>query len=316
MALHNDEIPVDAALVRTLITGQFPQYSELPLRRLDETGSTNALFRLGDDLLVRLPLQPGNGIAIETEQRWSEAFRTRLPVAIPRTVAIGRPDHGYPETWSIVGWLPGERPRAYEPGQVATPERSRLAADLAEVILALRSAPLTDTDLRDPRLRGYRGRSLAEFDDSVRGYLADCRANPEIDLDLDLAERVWDVALGLPGADQPGADRWYHGDLVAENLLVTGGRLSAVIDFAVSVGDPTIDLHGAWELFDEPARDVFRTRLGADDATWSRGRAWALGIALGTFSYYWHTLPSRRSDRLAMVRNVLADAAQTARTSA
>ena len=308
MTLHEDEIPIDARLVRTLIDAQFPQYAQLALRRLDETGSTNALFRLGDELLVRLPLQPGNGAAIEAEQRWSDVFRSRMPVAIPRTLAVGRPGSGYPERWSILGWLPGERPSAYQPGQVAAPPRSRLAAELAVVIQAIRSAPLTAGDIRDPSLRGYRGGTLAEFDRSVRGYLDDCRGNPELDVDLDLAQQIWEAALRLPGADRAAADQWYHGDLVAENLLVSRGGLSAVVDFGVSVGDPTIDLHGAWELFDPPAREIFRDRLDADEATWLRGRAWALGIALGTFSYYWRTLPSRCADRLAMIRNVLADA--------
>jgi aminoglycoside phosphotransferase (APT) family kinase protein len=129
------------------------------------------------------------------------------------------------------------------------------------------------------------------------------------DLDLDHALAVWEDGLRLPGADRTAADQWYHGDLVAENLLISAGRLSAVIDFGVSVGDPTIDLHGAWEILDLPAREIFRNRMQADEDTWLRGRAWALGIALGTFSYYWHTLPARRADRMAMARNVLADAA-------
>ena len=308
VTLHENEIAIDPELVRSLVDSQFPEYAGRRLRRLDLTGSTNALFRLGEDHLVRLPLQPGNGAALELERHWADVFRPRLPVEVPRTVALGRPDLGYPEPWSILAWLPGRRPEAYRPGDPTTPEQSRLAADLADVILAIRSAPLPDDALRDPRLRGYRGRSLAEQDTTVRRYLADCRANPDIDLDLDHALAVWEEALQLPGADRPGPDQWYHGDLVAENLLITDGRLTAVIDFAVSVGDPTIDLHGAWELFGPPAREIFRDRLGVDDAGWSRGRAWALVIALGTFSYYWHTLPARRSDRLAMARNVLADA--------
>ncbi|GAB3921837.1 phosphotransferase [Microlunatus endophyticus] len=313
MQLHDDQLPIDEALVRSLIDTQFPHYSGLPLRQLDLSGSTNTLFRLGDDLVVRLPLQPGAGAAIASERHWSDTFRTRLPVALPETVAIGSPGSGYPETWAILRWLPGDRPGAYESGDPPDPVRSRLAADLAAVITALRDTPLTEQAVHDPRLRGYRGRSLAEFDPSVRSYLADCRANEEIDLDLDHAQRVWEQSLELPGSGHPGphpvaADRWYHGDLVAENLLVGDGRLSAVVDFAVSVGDPTVDLHGAWELFDPPAREVFRQRLQVDDAAWLRGRAWALGIALGTFSYYWHSLPARRRDRLAMIRNVLDNA--------
>ncbi|QGN33692.1 phosphotransferase [Microlunatus sp. Gsoil 973] len=308
MTLHDDEIPIDTDLVRALLEAQYPQYAGLPLRRMQLTGSTNALFRLGEDLLLRLPLQPGNGSALERERHWADVFRPRLGVAVPRTVAVGHPDLGYPEAWSILGWLPGERPATHRPDDPADPAEHRLAGDLADVILAIRGTPLTDEAVRDHRLRSYRGRSLTEHDSAVRRYLADCRANPDIDLDLDQAVAVWEDALRLPGADRPGSDHWYHGDLVAENLLINDGRLSAVIDFNVSVGDPTIDLHGAWELFGPTARDAFRERLGVDEATWLRGRAWALAIALGTFSYYWHTLPARRSDRLAMARNVLADA--------
>ena len=107
--------------------------------------------------------------------------------------------------------------------------------------------------------------------------------------------------------DQP--DQWFHSDLVAENLLTTNGRLTGVLDFGgLAIGDPTIDLHGAWEIFDSDARDIFRTRLNVDDATWNRGRAWALAIAVSVFSYYWTTMPKRCTDRLAMARNVLTDA--------
>jgi aminoglycoside phosphotransferase (APT) family kinase protein len=306
--LHEDEIPIDLDLVRALVDTQFPHYADLPLTRLGASGSTNALFRLGDDLLVRLPRQPGNGASIEQEQRWSGEFGPRLPVAVPQILAIGEPDHGYRERWSIVGWLDGEHPLACGPKQVPTAQRSQLAVDLAEVILALRSAPMTAETIGDERLRSYRGKALAVIDDSVRSNLVLCRSIPGFDLDLDLARGVWEEALELPAANVAGPDRWYHGDLVAENLLITDGRLSAVIDFGVSIGDPTIDLHGAWEILDQPAREVFRQRLDADDAEWLRGRAWALGIALMTFTYYWDTMPGRRRDRLAMARNVLADA--------
>ena len=306
--LHDDEIPIDLGLVRTLVATQFPRYADLPLRRLGASGSTNALFRLGDHLLVRLPRQPGNGAVIEKEQRWAGEFRLRLPVMVPQILAIGQPAHGYSERWSIVEWLPGEHPKACGPDEPPSQQREQLAVDLAHVIIALRSAPMSDAAAHDPALRGYRGEALAGIDDWTRTSIDRCRSIAGLDLDLDLALAVWEDALKLPGSHEAGPDRWYHGDLVAENLLITDGRLSAVIDFAVGVGDPTIDLHGAWELFDQPARDVFRERLGAQDAEWLRGRAWALGLALGTFTYYWHTMPGRREDRLLMARNILADA--------
>ena len=90
--------------------------------------------------------------------------------------------------------------------------------------------------------------------------------------------------------------------------MVDDGRLRAVLDFGcLSVGDPTIDLHGAWELLDPVGRRRFRARLGVDDAEWLRGRAWALSIAVMTFPYYWHTMPQRCASRLVMARAVLAD---------
>lgn len=309
--LHDDEIPIDLELVRRLLDSQFPQYASLPLTRLAASGSTNALFRLGDDLLVRLPRQPGSGASIPREQRWGVEIGPRLPVAVPQILAIGEPDHGYGEHWSIVGWLDGEHPAACNPDDPPTAERSRLAVDLADVIIALRSTPIPEQQAQDASLRSYRGKALAGIDESVRSNLELCRGIDGFDLDLDLARQVWDDALELPAAYETGPDRWYHGDLVAENLLITDGRLSAVIDFGVSVGDPTIDLHGGWEILDRPAREVFRQRLGCDDAEWLRGRAWALGIALMTFTYYWDTMPGRRRDRLAMARNVLADAARS-----
>jgi aminoglycoside phosphotransferase (APT) family kinase protein len=117
--------------------------------------------------------------------------------------------------------------------------------------------------------------------------------------------------MASPDIDRRVEQRWYHGDLLAENLLVRNGRLAAVLDFGgLSVGDPTIDLLAGWGVLDAPAREVFRAALGVDESTWLRGRAWTLSIALITFPYYWHTMPTRCADNLALARSVLADAAR------
>ncbi len=114
--------------------------------------------------------------------------------------------------------------------------------------------------------------------------------------------------MTLPGVDHVVGPRWFHGDLNAENLLVRKGRLAAVLDFGgLAVGDPTIDLLPAWEVLDAPARAVFRDATGVDEATWLRGRGWALALAVMTFPYYWGTMPQRCASRLAMARSVLAD---------
>lgn len=309
--LHEDEMPIDIGLVRKLIATQFPHYAMLPLSRLDASGSTNMLFRLGDDLLVRLPRQPGGSAAINKEYRWLPTIGCHLPVAVPEIAALGNPAFGFGESWLIVHWRDGELPRACDPDDPSAPERSTLAADLADVILALRKVDVTQAATADPALQSYRGRSLANFDKQMRRNIQQCRRIVGLDLDLNAALEVWEEAVKAPGAHEVGPDRWYHGDLVAENLLLSNGRLTAVLDFGgMAIGDPTIDLHGSWEVLDSPARRLFRARLGVDDAEWLRGRAWALAIALGTFTYYWTTMPERRMDRLAMARSVLADAAE------
>lgn len=313
--LHDDELPIDDTLVRSLIARDLPDHSSLPLCRLGASGSTNLLYRLGEDLLVRLPRQPGSGDSIAKERRWSPLMATNLPVAVPEVVFVGRPGFGYPEPWSVMRWIDGVHPRSVGPDEPASAERSRMARELADVVAALSAIAVPDAARTDPTLRWYRGRPLSDFDADARRNIEICRSMPELDLDLDAATRIWDDALTLPGATaQPGVtaeDRWYHGDLVAENLLLDdAGSLAAVLDFgALSIGDPTVDLHGAWEILDAPAREVLRDRLGVDEATWLRGRAWALGLALGTFGYYGATMPGRCRDRLAMARNVLADAA-------
>jgi aminoglycoside phosphotransferase (APT) family kinase protein len=307
--LHDDEIPISAELVRSLVSTLPTAYERPTLRRLDSTGSTNALFRLGDDLLVRLPRQPGGSATIEKERRWLSYLAPSLPVAVPEVVAMGEPALGYPERWSVVRWLEGVPPLLPEPGE---PARHDLAHALASFVTGLRGADVPAAARQDPSLRWYRGDPLALLDVSTRADLAACADIDGLDLDLDACAALWAEAMALPAADDSAPPRWYHGDLVAENLLVRDGGLAAVLDFGgLSLGDPTVDLVVAWEALDPEARDTFREEVGVDDGDWLRGRAWALAIAVMTFPYYWATMPGRCADRLALARAVLADRAST-----
>lgn len=310
--LHEDELLIDVGLVRSLVDRALPEYARLPLSRLRASGSSNALFRLGDDLLVRLPRQPGGSATIEKEARWLPHLGRLLPVSVPEVVAVGKPDLGYPERWSVVRWQHGEVATGADPVSHTAPTRTSLARDLAAVVTALRDIPVPHSALADPELRWYRGAPLESMDDTTRRYLAQCRDIPGLDLDLGAALRVWEEAIALPTPDRGSGPRWYHGDLVGENLLVRGGHLAAVLDFGgLAVGDPTVDLIVAWDVLDPVAREVFRRAAAVDDTSWLRGRAWALSLALGTFPYYWRTMPDRCASRLAVARSVLADAAST-----
>lgn len=304
--LHDDEIEVDDGLVRRLLGTVTPAYDGLSLRRFEATGSTNALFRLGEDLLVRLPRQPGGTDTIEKEQRWIPYVAPHLPVAVPEVVAVGEPGFGYPEKWSVVRFLAGERPVLPERGERP---RHELAGDLAAVVGALGSLSVPDEARSDPALEWYRGRPLASMDDDMQAYLRDSRrlvGHP--DLDLGAVESAWAGIMAMPEAHREVDARWYHGDLNAENLLVRDGRLVAVLDFGgLSIGDPTIDLAVAWQLLDRAARTTFRDALAVDDTAWTLGAGWAVVLSVMGLPYYWDTMRDRVVRGLHTGREALAD---------
>jgi aminoglycoside phosphotransferase (APT) family kinase protein len=309
VTLHDDDLPIDEVLVQRMVADQLPEYANAPVRRLDASGSSNALFRLGNDLLVRLPRQPGGSATILKEARWLPHLQDSLPTAVPEVVAVGEPGHGYPEHWSVVRWVHGEHPVAAAGPHAGSGDA--LARDLAGVVRALRELEVPAEARHDASLRWYRAEPLTAIDSDIRGYAKRCRAIPGLELDVDAVLRVWGEAVAVAAdGPAPGA-HWLHGDLLAENLLVRSGRLAAVLDFGgLAVGDPTVDLVPAWELLGARERAVFRAEVGLDDRMWLLGRAWALVIAVMTFPYYWRTMPERCLGRLALAQQVLQDAGE------
>lgn len=300
--LHPDELPVDPARVRRLVDAAFPAYVDLALEPLVDSGSTNALFRLGDDLLVRLPRQPGGGASISKEERWLPWVDAHTSTPVPSVVGVGEPGPDHPEPWAITRWLDGMRPSAGL-GSV------ELARDLARFLTELRGMQIPVGATDDGDLRWYRGEPLGAQDVALREAVARCRSLP-VPLDLDAVLRVWDVAVEA-STETERTPAWYHGDLLTENLLVDGeGRLAAVLDFGgLGIGDPVVDLVVAWEVLDRDGRRELRRALDVDDATWTTSRGWALLIAVITFPYYGATMPRRCADRLTMALAALdADA--------
>ena len=160
----------------------------------------------------------------------------------------------------------------------------------------------------DETLEWYRGLPLASLDTDFREAAAECRPL-DVAIDIDEALRVWDRAVEASFAADATVG-WYHGDLLAENLLLNdAGRLAAVLDFGgLAIGNPTVDLIVAWEVLDEEERREFRRALDVDDATWTASRGWALLIAMVTFPYYGATMPRRCTDRLAMAQAAISNA--------
>lgn len=306
MTLHHDELAVDLLLVRRLLARSLPSQASAPLEPLTASGSSNVLFRLGDDLLVRLPRQPGGSVTIAKEARWLPVIAAGLTMAVPEVVAVGEPGFGYPETWLVTRWLDGRLP-GVPWDETAGGSSRRLAEDLATLVTELRRVPMPAEALEDPALSGYRGSPLAELDEDFHEAVRACRAIGGLGLDLHKAHRVWRTALAAQEQLEPAVS-WYHGDLLAENLLLRDGRLAAVLDFGgLAVGDPAVDLVVAWEVLDRDGRDTFRRALNLDEPSWATSKGWALLIAMITFPYYWETMPARCAARRAMAAAVLDD---------
>lgn len=277
------EVEIDAGLVHALLVEQHPDLADRRLRLVAE-GWDNVIYRLGDDLVVRLPRRRLGAELVASEHRWLPGIASRLPLPIAAPVRTGAPSAGYPWAWSICPWFEGE-----------------VAADSA---------------LADPAVEARRlGEFVAAFhteapDDAPANPL---RAQPMSYLRTripDTVERLGALVDGefvthraaelLEVDDWDGPSLWVHGDLHTANLVVRDGSLAAVLDLGdLTAGDPACDLAVAWMLFDEQERELFRgvagSRFPIDDATWQRGAAWALHFAL---LYLLHSRDNERFGRM------------------
>ena len=271
---------VNPALVRRLLASQFAEWADLPLRRLHPAGSDNLIYRLGEDMTVRLPRGEWAAGQAAKEHYWLPRLAPHLPLPIPIPLGVGRPAFGYPWDWSVSRWLPGDTATV---DGLADPRRT--ARELAEFLTALQYALPLESAAPIPH-HVVTGTVLANRDHDTRAAIAAVRET----FDAAAMTAVWDAALRAPAWDRPAV--WFHGDLHVGNLLVSSGHLSAVIDFAgLGAGDPACDLVIAWNLFSSDTRPILRAALDVDDATWTRARGWALTTGLNAYTAYAATNP-------------------------
>jgi aminoglycoside phosphotransferase (APT) family kinase protein len=263
--MHADELEIDTALVRRLLAGQFPKWADLALQPVVPAGTVNAVFRLGDELAVRLARRDGPTEPSSEEAEWLPRLAPLLPLDIPVPVAQGRPTDDYPWYWDVFAWVEGEI------APVEQIDAIQAARDLAGFVAALQQVNPTGA----PQGRGI---SLAEREVEMRHWFARFDGDPAATVE-------WERALAAPPWDGPPV--WHHGDLDVRNWLAREGRIRGVIDWeAMGVGDPACDVMVAWKLHSAAARDAFREALPTDDATWERARGWVVSQSVAALAYY------------------------------
>jgi aminoglycoside phosphotransferase (APT) family kinase protein len=284
--MHEGQVQVALDALREAVANQLPQLAGQPVRPVDSAGTVIAPFRIGGSWVARVPLVPdGDHAGLDVIQRQGQHARElarALPAAVPQLVGAGRPFPGYDGTWSVWTWLPGTSLDRLLTSGSEEVDLDALAEDLAHLLRRIRALPAAG---RGWSGNGRGGRPLADSSwvrTSIRrsSHLIDPRA----------ATRIWETALAAPPHD--GEPVRIHGDPVPGNLLVSGGRLSGLIDVSEPVvGDPAADLQPAWEILQEPQRSSFVRAMGLDEAAWQRGRGWAFEMAIGGLHYYEHTNP-------------------------
>jgi aminoglycoside phosphotransferase (APT) family kinase protein len=274
--MHQDEVEVDEALVHRLLARQLPDLATRALSVVEPWGTDNAIWRVGDDLVVRLPRIAWAAGQVERDAAWLPRLAPYLPVGVPEPIAIGEPDCGYPYRWAVHRWLPGHGatlPRIDDP--------VGFAIDLSQVVRALWTVP---ADGAPPA--SNRARPLQSYDESTLRAIEGAAHL----IDAEAARAVWEEALAAPPHQDPPV--WVHGDLEG-NCLVRQGRLSGLVDWgSACAGDPAVDVQVVWSpLFTRDSRSAFLAALEVDEAMLARSRGAAIHQACGALPYYLHTYP-------------------------
>ncbi|MFB7517698.1 phosphotransferase [Streptomyces sp. NPDC056144] len=266
-------IATDTDLVRRLLAAQFPAWADLPVREVASAGTDNAMFRLGDDLVVRLPKADWAAGQSAMEHRWLPRLAPHLPLPVPAPLALGAPGEGFPLEWAVYAWLEGS-----DAFTAPIADLPHAAEQLGRFTAALRALDATGAP------ESFRGGTVMDWEEGATpGAIRTLAADGTVDAER--ATEAWESVRRLPQWE--GAPVWIHADLLPGNVLTHEGRLSAVIDFGgLGTGDPAVDLLPAWSLLTPDTRPAFREAAEVDDTTWARGRGWALSWGLVTEAYY------------------------------
>ena len=264
-------ININVDLVQNLIKEQFPEWSNLEIKPVQNSGHDNRTFHLGENMSVRLPSAEWYVPQVEKEQKWLPILSQYLSIPISQPLAKGKPNNDYPYPWSIYKWVDGE---TLTRENIA--DLNQFAKDLGGFLVELQSIDASEGPFAGIH-NFYRGGDLAVYDEQSKNTIEN---NKDI-FNEHLLKEIWELSLDSKWDAEPV---WLHGDVAPGNILVKDGKLCAVIDFGVlGVGDPSCDAAMAWTFFDSNSRKIFKTAMDMKEETWNRARGWALWKALITY---------------------------------
>jgi len=265
---------ITLAIVAELVAQQFPQWAHLPIRSVESSGIDNRTFRLGDQMLIRLPSAQEYAAQVQKEQTWLPKLAPHVSIQIPEPIVLGKPCKNYPWNWSIYSWIEGESANVL---RIDDLHLQHIATGLAQFLYELHTIDSAGGPPPGPH-NFYRGDHISVYDAETRSAITELQDN----IDADRATAVWQKAISSKWNKNPV---WIHGDFARENILVKDGELVAVIDFGcMGIGDPACDLVIAWTFLKSESREIFKSAIGADGDTWARARGWALWKALITLA--------------------------------
>jgi aminoglycoside phosphotransferase (APT) family kinase protein len=264
MTWPDAEVVIDESLVASLIAEQFPDLAGDPLRAVGE-GFDNALWKVGDELVARLPRRASSVENLVNELRWLPIVAGEASLSTPLPLRQGVPGARFPWPWLLARWQDGT------PGdEVPIDVRSNAAVALAAFLHSIHHEPHDDAPFSP-----YRSVTLIERDDDVRTRITELEAI----IDPSIAIAVWDRVVATTTTDFPRS--WIHGDLHPGNTIFTNGVLSGVVDFGdMCTGDVATDLAGGLLSFHIGGVRTFLDAYGVDDATLARTIGWALHFGL------------------------------------
>lgn len=258
------KLEINIETVRNLIKLQFPQWSALPIISVKQSGWDNYSFRLGNNMLIRLPSHHNYAASVKKEQRWLPFLASHLSLQIPNPIALGEPSEYFPLPWSIYRWIEGDTLDSADVTSI-----NQLAISLSNFLKSLHRIN-TSNGPQPGEENFYRGDALSRYDDQTRQAIKLLKNK----IDAKNAIQIWEAALSNSWEHKAV---WVHGDISMGNILIKNGNLTAIIDFGQTcVGDPACDLVPYWTFLINEAADIFKEAMHLDEQTWQRARGWAL----------------------------------------